>query len=346
MLKRSISLMLACGMSACVQDAPIAVDPDSGATLADARGAPDARSAPDASGSPDARGALDAAALDAEPGPFDGGSSSVDASAPDADPRPCPDGTAVDVATLRALSRDGLRAFFGTTTGFDQGDLYFREGVTAANDCPSFDQTGVLYVSEIDPQLVPLELRASTRVVESLWYTNGHRYVHFGTRGSTTTPDLTWGEERSPVNACAVFTAGSTDAERREFTQRQEAAHPGLHIDLLAEIGILCWGAFGAAVSELDGRHAPLREAVMAVADEVRRSSLFAEPKVEWSPVVYHVDQILEEAVALTAANTLYPECYRTVTRAMARGGVSFASVTSFAAPFGPGWLTNPNACR
>ena len=63
----------------------------------------------------------------------------------------------IATAALKMASVDRLRHFFGTQTGFDNGQVYFRDAIGGIPGCPLFDFAAVLYVSDIDSSQVPPE---------------------------------------------------------------------------------------------------------------------------------------------------------------------------------------------
>jgi hypothetical protein len=259
----------------------------------------------------------------------------------------CMTGVDVDVAMLRAISIDHLRRFFGVSIGFDHGDLWYRDGVSSTTDCPSYDQSAVIYASTIDRALVPLELASSTRVVSHLWFLNGYRYIYLSTVGSTSAPDLGWGEDRNPLSACALFDPTVSPAAQRSFVRTTSTAHPSVPVQYFSDIGgLFCWGprVDDPIGVDLDGSEHAYWADVMGIADDARASPLITS--VEWSAIVYGFDWAFDDARRLPAATTIHPECLRTLSLPFVRTSTSLASLPSFGPPFGQGWHANPRACR
>jgi hypothetical protein len=234
----------------------------------------------------DAASSRDAAPADPDAGTPDQGMSPDASTTPDAgssEDAACARGLPVDAARLRQESRDRLRSFFGVPTGFEDGELWFRDGVTSTDNCPAYDQAAIYYAAPIDPSLVPSELAGTTRWAAYAWHLNGYRYVIYTTHGSTTALDL-------------------------------------------------------------DGTEHPLWADAQAFARLIRASRLLEV--IEWSPINYGLPWELDVPVKLSPGDRLYPECLRTVSASWVESRKTLASLPSLGAPFGPGWMDNPDACR
>lgn len=297
----------------------------------------------------DAASSRDAAPADPDAGTPDQGMSPDASSTADAgsdEDAACARGLPVDTARLRQESRDRLRSFFGVPTGFEDGELWFRDGVTSTDNCPAYDQAAIYYAAPIDPSMVPSELAGTTRWAAYAWHLNGYRYVIYTTHGSTTALDLDWGEDRVPVNACAVFRSDADPAALEALTASASARHPALPIQRFSELpGLLCWGPVeGRASLDLDGTEHPLWADAQAFARLIRASRLLEV--IEWSPINYGLPWELDVPVKLSPGERLYPECLRTVSASWVESRKTLASLPSLGAPFGPGWMDNPDACR
>jgi hypothetical protein len=276
-----------------------------------------------------------------------------DASPPDAaspDAAGCT-GPPVAVATLRELSIQGLRQFFGVKAGFEGGALYFRDLASSTNDCPSFDQSEVIYAADIDPSLVPSELRAAVpdalRVALFRWGLNGYRYIYFGDRGTDAASLLDRSGDIVPVSGCSVVRQGVDSRRVHKLADELAGLSERVPVEWFDQIGVLCFGprVDDPAAREITGTQQMYFADVLVIAARMRSHGDELGALV-WSNVYVGLPTEGDVTKPIDDGAEFTPDCLRTVTRDRASGGVSFASLSSFPPPFGPGWRDNPRACQ
>lgn len=269
-----------------------------------------------------------------------------DASVPDA---PLPDSSArcgdvvMSLSELRVRSRDELRAFFGLPEAFADGSLHFRELATGVDQCPSFDQSQIVYAASVPESVYPLELRAlvpaERRRVYLTWGLNGYEYVLFGDQGADPTNPLPRAGDLYPVSACTTVTNPTSVERAAEIAAEMQAASSLVPVRHLDAIGVLCWGpdVDDPQSTVLTGADHSYYRDVQAIADIVR-SHDDELGTIEWSPMTFGIET--QEAPAReVAADPLDPDCLRTFT---ANPALAHRSLPSFPPPFGAGWRDNP----
>ena len=236
-----------------------------------------------------------------------------------------------------------LRSAFDRTGGFEGGTVAYGEGWVSLGDggCPLADWTTLSYVTEIDPALVPLELRATHTHVAAVWPLNGRRFVAF--LAPVTGDAAPWWQGVMPDNAVAIAKSTAPQPALDALVARLTANYPTVTTTWLDAIGILTLespiGNF--AVDDPSFTPRPV-SAIEAATAEVRESKLF-EP-LEWSGFVVRIPHE-SFAAAEVMSEEIGVECLRTHTKPQ-RDDNAFSTLPSFAPPLGTGQVTNPNACR
>jgi hypothetical protein len=264
----------------------------------------------------------------------------ADQAAPPIDPQPACGGPTISRSQFVDASVAYLRDAFGVTDGFTGGTTAYGEGWVSLNDggCPLADWTTLAYVAPIDPQRVPIELRADHDRVAALWALNGRRFIAYLPRVEGDAAP--WWQATMPDNANAIANIDADPAQVDQLVARISAEQPAVTVTWLDAIGILTLevpiGTF--AFDSANGKVAAIEGATAMVRD----SGLF--DIIEWSGFVVRVPFENWPASAVET-DVLEPECLRTETRELRDDG-AFSTLPALAAPLGAGPTENPDACQ
>jgi hypothetical protein len=255
----------------------------------------------------------------------------------------CQIGAEIDAVKLKTESVARLRSFFGKAAGFDDGDLWYRDGASALDDCPLYDQSQILYAAPAPDDLIPKVLGAGPWAATVVWGLNGVPYI--GLR-SAKKDETFLANDYSAVSACASLKPTLSPAEQKAFADALQIKHPappGGSYTFLDAIGVLCWSfADENADSGLVGTETAAAALGLLVADE-----LPSAPEVQDVTIgsfVYKYPFNFAAPTKLDATAPFRPECLRTFSATLKQG--DFASLPSFPKPFGAGWQANANACQ
>lgn len=270
--------------------------------------------------------------------PDDGGDSSPDATPDSSTGLDCKEGPKMDLARARQLSIEAIRAMLGVSAGLDDGKLWYRDGVTALEECPRRDQSMVAYVAPLPANLRPAGLPEAQSTIVYEWGLNGIAVISFrpSAENGILEPAI------RPLEACAILKEPTGDADRTAqaalIAELQVDAGTLLTVNYLDQIGIVCWEGpqeqvqTGAAYAASNGMYAKAGSSAQVTG-------------IERGSQVYKVPENFEIAVPIAdEPNEITPECLRTTSRRL-REEVDFASLPSLPAPFGPGWQVNAEAC-
>ncbi len=254
---------------------------------------------------------------------------------------PSCDDFSVKVGDLRATSAERLEAFFDQPNAFNDGELWFNEGLSAHDGCPAyapFDHTSVVYVSEIDPALVPVEL--GDRKVGVSWGLNGIPDIWFVPADPTVGNYFFNG--RRPTSGILLLQSGISEMDQNAFYDALGDAHPTATLTNYAGLGMIVY-EFGDG--ELDGNEPPgLYAEVLALLDDARNAPEVS--LIEPDGFVFPIPQDFAAPVAidLESSELLSPECLRDLTLPFV--GKFVSAPLSFPEPFGSGWLDEPTPCQ
>jgi hypothetical protein len=263
----------------------------------------------------------------------------------------CEQVLSLDLEAVRGESIALLRAVFDKADGFEGGEIVFRDGVSATDDCVSYDHAEVVYVVDAPPEVLPVDgIGAGPWSLAASWGLNGLPTVTY--RPSKTHTDGYLMYELSVLSGCAIFDAALSLREQQAFVQSFAAQHPPRAGDIgymhLDQIGIVCF-YFNEALDDYDGIVAGDQDRVLLMLEVV--PALAAAPEIDSVQVdsfVYKIPYEFGMPEALGDSGTVYPECLRELRPALEAQGAIFRTLTSLPPPFGEGWKENPDValCR
>ena len=265
--------------------------------------------------------------------------------------RACEEVISLDLEAVRSESIALFRSVFDQEDGFEGGEIVFRDGVSATDDCVSYDHAEVVYVVDAPLEVVPVDgMTEGPWSLAASWGLNGLPSVTY--RPSKTHADGYLMYEISVLSGCAIFDATLSLPEQQAFVQSFAAQHPPRAGDIgymhLDQIGLVCF-YFNENLDDYDGIVAGDQDRVLLMLEVV--PALAAAPEIDSVAVdsfVYKFPYEFRMPEPLGDSGTVYPDCLRELRPALEAQGAIFRTLTSLPPPFGDGWKDNPDValCR
>lgn len=247
------------------------------------------------------------------------------------------DGDAYDLAELEEYAAGQLDELFGVEDQHGGGTFYFRDVVSQSDFCPAFDLAALLYYSDIDSSLVPLEIQGEIQGVTFSFGLNGTTYINYMPRHDDPELDLHFNLSRIPIRFTAIFLEETSVADQELIVAEIEAAADLVPVTYLDAVGSIIVGPeMDTELDlELDGSAHEFWLEVNALAEMVREEEAFMG--IGWDGYFLPIPSLTAPVVELEGP-TVVPEALRTVSADFVG---RMTTVPSFPEPFGAGRIPN-----